>query len=139
MNTIGCGDDIASQGIKSSVFNVATRSTELISADTESLKSHTRYPYVLVITQNVTEHILEKKLANSGVIIHRPVKVVGLRRNADDPQFSNVTFEDGRVIMAKYVIGADGARSAVRSFALSALRYRLTRSAGPHLGWHRFL
>ncbi|KAG8214365.1 hypothetical protein J3R82DRAFT_9354 [Butyriboletus roseoflavus] len=83
----------------------------------DSLKSYTQHPYILVITQNVTERALEKKLASSGVIVHRPLKVVGLRRNADSPQSSDVTFEDGRVITAKYVIGADGARSAVRTMA----------------------
>ncbi|KAG8214361.1 hypothetical protein J3R82DRAFT_9350 [Butyriboletus roseoflavus] len=117
LDTIGCVDDIVSQGIKNTSFSVGSRSTKLIAADLKSLKSHTQHPYVLVISQNVTERALEKKLASSGVIVHRPLKVVGLRRNADNPRLSDVTFEDGRVIMAKYVIGADGARSSVRTMA----------------------
>jgi 2-polyprenyl-6-methoxyphenol hydroxylase-like FAD-dependent oxidoreductase len=49
--------------------------------------------------------------------------VVGLASNAENPQYGNVTFEDGKVITAKYVIGADGARSAVSSFCFT---YRTT-------------
>jgi len=77
---------------------------------------------MLVITQNLTERALAKKLASFGVIVHRPLKVVELRRNAENPQFSNVTFEDGRVITTKYVIGADGARSTVGPFCTLCIR-----------------
>ena len=100
------------------MLNIGTRSTRLISPHFGSLKSYTRHPYSLAITQNVTERALEKKLANFGVIVHRPLKVVGLTRNASNPQLSDITFEDGRVITTEYVIGADGARSMVlRPFA----------------------
>ena len=100
------------------MLNIGTRSTKLISPRFDSLKSYTRHPYSLAITQNVTEHVLEKKLASFGVIVHRPLKVVGLTRNAANPQLSDVTFEDGRVITTEYVIGADGARSVVRPFCV---------------------
>ena len=136
MDTIGCGDDIASQGTKSTSFNIRTRSATLLSPHVDTLKSYTRHPYVLLIPQNITERALERKLASFGVTIHRPLKVVGLRRNPSNPQLSDVTFEDGRVITTKYVIGADGARSVVRSFALFVLGKCLTtriRSA-PWLG-----
>jgi len=114
LDTIGCGDDIVSQGLKSTSFDAETRSTRLSGLCTESLKPHTRHPYYLTITQNVIERTLEKRLASSGVIIHRPLTVVGLAHNAENPQYSDVTFEDGKIITAKYIIGADGARSAVR-------------------------
>lgn len=126
MDTIGCGDDIVSQGIKATEFNLATRSTSLVTFHTGSLKSYTQHPYILVIPQHLTERILEKKLASFDIVIHRPLKVVGLKRNGANPDFSDVTFEDGRVITTKYVIGADGARSVVRPFAFFALGYRLT-------------
>lgn len=138
MDTIGCGDDIVSQGIKCTSFNIETRSTTLISPRIESLTSYTRHPYVLVITQNLTERTLEKKLASFGVAVHRSLKVVGLSRNGEDPQLSNVTFEDGRVITTKYVIGADGARSVVRPFYLLLHLDTSSRHVGPYYGWDRF-
>jgi len=117
LDTIGCGDDIVSQGLKSTSLNVGIRSSSIFSLYTESLRPHTRHPYILTITQNVIERAFEKRLASSGVIIHRPLEVVGLACNAEDPQYSDITFEDGKVVTAKYVIGADGARSAIRTMA----------------------
>ncbi|KAF8415371.1 hypothetical protein L210DRAFT_3637304 [Boletus edulis BED1] len=40
-----------------------------------------------------------------GAVVHRPLRVVGLRRNASNPQLC------GRVIMSTYVIGADSVRT----------------------------
>ncbi|KAF8443205.1 hypothetical protein L210DRAFT_3644065 [Boletus edulis BED1] len=78
LDTIGCGDE-----------------------HNESLRSYTRHPYILIITQNLTECRLEKRLERLGAVVHRLLRVVpGLRRNASNPQLSDVTFEDGRVIMA---------------------------------------
>ncbi|KIJ17568.1 hypothetical protein PAXINDRAFT_167574 [Paxillus involutus ATCC 200175] len=117
LDTIDCGDDLVSQGTKSSRFAIGSRSEALFKLYMGGLGSYTRHPYALVVPQNITEHVLGAKLAGLGVIVHRPLKVVGLKRNEENSHLSDVTFEDGRVISAKYVVGADGARSVVRTVA----------------------
>jgi 2-polyprenyl-6-methoxyphenol hydroxylase-like FAD-dependent oxidoreductase len=66
----------------------------------------------------VTELVLGQKLQSLGVRVQRPYRVVGMKENKNDPRIADVTFEDGQVIRARYVIGADGARSLVRSLSL---------------------
>ncbi|KAL4068106.1 hypothetical protein J3A83DRAFT_3811611 [Scleroderma citrinum] len=96
LDTIGCADDLVTTGTKLPFFTLATRSiATLVRVPFELLKPYTRYPYGLVIPQSLTEHILEQKLASFGVTL------------------ADVTFEDGQVITAKYIIAADGARSTV--------------------------
>lgn len=74
-----------------------------------------RIPYPLIIPQNVTELVLGQKLQSLGIRVQRPHRVVGMKESENDPRIVDVTFEDGQVIRARYVIGADGARSLVRS------------------------
>ncbi|KAF8443209.1 hypothetical protein L210DRAFT_3644067 [Boletus edulis BED1] len=117
LDTIGCGDNIISHGIKVTRFEIGTRSGGLTSPNFAYLKRYTHHPYTVLIPQNMTEHILGMKLASFGVSVHRPLKVVGMKRNTENTQLTDVSFEDGRVVTAKYVIGADGARSVVRTIA----------------------
>ncbi|KAG9316021.1 hypothetical protein JVU11DRAFT_3683 [Chiua virens] len=117
LDTIGCVDDLISHGIKGTPLVLGSRSRRLLRPDFDWLRSYTRHPYTLGITQNVTEHVLVKKLASHGVIVHRPLKLIGIKRNADNPRLSDAMLEDGRVITTKYVIGADGAHSTVRMMA----------------------
>jgi 2-polyprenyl-6-methoxyphenol hydroxylase-like FAD-dependent oxidoreductase len=89
------------------------RSSELVAVDFTTLKAYTRYPYVLLLPQNITERELGKKLRELGVSVHRPKKVVRVSHGDDVEGTIGVTFESGEVIRARYVIGADGARSMV--------------------------
>lgn len=113
LDTIGCGEAIVAKGTKARAINIGNRSTRLVSANLSSLDKHTHHPYALVIPQNLTESILGQKVKDHGVTVHRPCKVTSLKRNEKDDQLTDVTFEGGNIITAKYVVGADGARSVV--------------------------
>ncbi|KAL4076938.1 hypothetical protein V8B97DRAFT_2078856 [Scleroderma yunnanense] len=105
-------------GTKLPFFTLATRSiATLVRVPFELLKPYTRYPYGLVIPQSLTEHILEQKLASFGVTVRRPCRVIDMKPNLSNAKLADVTFEDGQVITAKYIIAADGARSTICSIA----------------------
>ena len=93
--------------------DIGTRSGVLASPDIAYLKQYTRHPYIAIVPQNLTEHVLGMKLTSFGVSVHRPIKVVGMKRNTENGQLTDVAFEGGKVITAKYVVGADGAHSIV--------------------------
>ncbi|KAH7889704.1 hypothetical protein F5I97DRAFT_1934565 [Phlebopus sp. FC_14] len=117
LDTIGCGDDLVSMGTKASTVSLGTRTTDLVKADIGCLSQYTRHPYALIIPQNLTESVLGNKLASFGVSVHRPAKVVSLKPNEKSPQLIDVVFDNGKIITTSYVVGADGARSVVRTMA----------------------
>jgi len=79
--------------------------------DFSTLAPYTRYPYVLLISQTMTEKVLEARLKELGITVMRGQKAVGLK-SGEGGQLE-VTFESGNVITAQYVVGADGAGSVV--------------------------
>ncbi|KIJ69407.1 hypothetical protein HYDPIDRAFT_164954 [Hydnomerulius pinastri MD-312] len=117
LDSIGCGEEVDMLGRKCEEVIFGTRDSILVHADLAGLKGVTRYPYGVIMPQHMTESVLGKKLASFGITVHRPCKVVNLRRNAKDNLYTDVWFDNGKTIRAKYVIGADGARSAVRTCA----------------------
>ena len=66
---------------------------------------------MLNIPQSTTEQILEARLQELGVRILKPEKAIGLKSTQNGTL--EVTFESGMIISARYVVGADGARSVV--------------------------
>lgn len=94
-------------------MQVSDRSTPFISADFASLAPYTKFPFVLITSQSTTERVLEAQLNELGVNVIRPEKALGLKSN-DDGELV-VTFESGKVITSRYVLGADGAKSTVSS------------------------
>ncbi|KAG1756784.1 uncharacterized protein EDB91DRAFT_1094378, partial [Suillus paluster] len=52
-----------------------------------------------------------------------------MKQNEEDPRITDVSFEDGQVVRARYIIGADGARSVIRTIA----GIGFSDSAGPNL------
>ncbi|MFK4085299.1 FAD-dependent monooxygenase [Kribbella sp. NPDC020789] len=74
----------------------------------------TRFPYQLGIPQLRIEQHLEDHLAKHDVVVRRGLELTGLVQDA-----TGVTaeFADGQTIRAGWVVGCDGARSAVRKLS----------------------
>jgi 2-polyprenyl-6-methoxyphenol hydroxylase-like FAD-dependent oxidoreductase len=78
----------------------------------------TRYPYTLMIPQQVTEAILLRRLMELGGQVHRPYALKSVRQ--DDAGVSlDLDGPDGQSssLRARYVVGADGVHSVVRQQA----------------------
>ncbi|KAJ3725079.1 hypothetical protein DFJ43DRAFT_1089768 [Lentinula guzmanii] len=116
LDTYGCASRLVNLGIKGQAWRVASRSSTIFQANFESNAPYTEYPFVLILEQSATEHVLEERLEELGVEVKRPWRVVGMK-DSGDCRGMDVTFESGETIRTKYVIGADGARSAVRQLS----------------------
>ena len=97
-------------------FTVRDRDRILVTIRFDGLP--TRYPYTLMIPQNITEAILLGRLRELGYDVYRPYSVNDLQQDADG--VSVTAAADGqrpRTIHARYVVGADGMHSTVRERA----------------------
>lgn len=97
-------------------FSIRSGDSRLINVDFGTLPS--RYPFTLMVPQDVTEAVLLKRLEALGGAVHRPFQVVGLMEDHDGVE---ATLRDGgggtSRIRAQYVVGADGMHSTVRQAA----------------------
>ena len=95
-------------------FTVRDRDRILVTIRFDRLP--TRHPYTLMIPQNITEAILLGRLRELGNDVYRPYSVNDLQQDADG--VSVTAAADGQqpqTIHARYVVGADGMHSTVRS------------------------
>lgn len=74
----------------------------------------TRFGMVLIVPQSGTEHLLEARARELGVDIRRGASVVEMEQDADGV---TVRLTDGGSVRGAYLVGCDGAHSAVRTFA----------------------
>src|SRR5918994_778786 len=75
----------------------------------------TPYPFLLFVSQEETERMLEKHLEGLGVKVERPVELLTFEEDAEGVS-ARLRHEDGyeENVRTRYVVGADGAHSAVR-------------------------
>jgi 2-polyprenyl-6-methoxyphenol hydroxylase-like FAD-dependent oxidoreductase len=117
--SIGCADALTRRGLHAKSMSVRARTQLLVRANFAGLSPYTPYPFALLISQAETEDVLEQRLHALGGAVRRPFRVAGLE--GTDTGVS-VTFETGERMNARYVVGADGARSTVRR--LAGIRFR---------------
>jgi 2-polyprenyl-6-methoxyphenol hydroxylase-like FAD-dependent oxidoreductase len=78
----------------------------------------TPYPFILILGQDDNERIMGDKLGELGVSVEWKTELVGLAQ-APDSVTATLKLPDGsnRKILAQWVAGCDGARSAVRELS----------------------
>jgi 2-polyprenyl-6-methoxyphenol hydroxylase-like FAD-dependent oxidoreductase len=107
---------LCSKGHVVPVFTVRDRDDALTTMRFDRLP--TRYPFTLMIPQDVTEAILLQRLREMGEDVYRPYTVTGLRQDADGVTVDvALDGQERHTVRARYVIGADGAHSTVRERA----------------------
>jgi 2-polyprenyl-6-methoxyphenol hydroxylase-like FAD-dependent oxidoreductase len=76
----------------------------------------TRYPYLLMLEQSVTERMLETFLNEHNIKVQRGAEAIDIQDldSIDDGGGVEVTLDNGETIRTKYVCACDGARSIVR-------------------------
>jgi 2-polyprenyl-6-methoxyphenol hydroxylase-like FAD-dependent oxidoreductase len=75
----------------------------------------TAFPFLLFISQAETEAVLNAHLAARGIAVERPVELVAFEAG-DDAVACTLRDADGRAekLLARYLVGCDGAASTVR-------------------------
>lgn len=97
-------------------FTMRDRDRVLATVPFEKLP--TRYPFTLMVPQQVTEAVLLRRLRELGGDVHRPYAVTSLAQGAE--AVSVTVAAEGRpeqAVRARYLIGADGMHSTVREQA----------------------
>lgn len=118
LQTLGVTDSLIQQGVIVPQFTVREGDRVLLELDFSTLPS--KYPYTLMVPQNVTEAILGERLAFYGSRVLRPLTAVELEQDGGQATVRLTT--DSRSdqarsqsISARYVVACDGMHSRIRS------------------------
>jgi 2-polyprenyl-6-methoxyphenol hydroxylase-like FAD-dependent oxidoreductase len=103
---------LVKEGVQAPRFTIRDGKKVLIPIDFSRLPS--TYPYTLLLPQNDTERLLLERVVELGGEVLRPKVLATLTQDADGV---TATFDDGDVIRASYIVGADGMHSTVREQA----------------------
>jgi 2-polyprenyl-6-methoxyphenol hydroxylase-like FAD-dependent oxidoreductase len=112
LERIGVSKRLAGLGIQARQFSIRDGDRELVPVRFDRLA--TKYPYTLMVPQNITEQVLLDRLEELGGSVHRPYVASGVSQTADGAE---VTLDSGDMIKAQYVIAADGMNSTIRDLA----------------------
>ncbi|GAW04150.1 secreted protein [Lentinula edodes] len=116
LDTYGCASKLVELGIQGASWSIGDRNSIIFQANFHYNAPYTKYPFVLILDQTATEHVLEERLRELGIEVKRPLRVVGMK-DSGEGKGTDILFESGEIVRSKYVIGADGARSMVRQLS----------------------
>ena len=110
---LGIADGFVTRGMKAHGASVYSGSKRIVHFLFNNLDS--RYNYALMLPQNETEELLGAHLGSFGVKVERSTELIGISQDADGVTAS-LQRPDGseESCRAGYLVGCDGAHSAVR-------------------------
>jgi 2-polyprenyl-6-methoxyphenol hydroxylase-like FAD-dependent oxidoreductase len=116
LDRLGVADRLVAAGTRGRHFSLHDGARTLLRASYDNLD--TSFPMMLLVAQQITEELLNRRLTELGGMVHRRHKLIAFSR--DFPGVTaTVAAPDGsvRAVYARYLIGADGVYSRVRSLA----------------------
>ncbi|MBL0923405.1 MAG: FAD-dependent monooxygenase [Sphingomonadaceae bacterium] len=112
LDQLGVTEDLEKHGLALDRFTFRDRGRELTRIEFGKLPS--RFARLLMIPQNITEDILERRLVELGGKIWRGAELVGVNPDASGVTALISSAEKHVTVRAQYAIGADGMHSLVR-------------------------
>ncbi|MET0899977.1 MAG: FAD-dependent monooxygenase [Mycobacterium sp.] len=109
LNRMGIVDQLAATGLKAVAMQLYTGGKRLFRVPLGTVDS--AFPYTVVTAQTETERVLAEHAATLGVTVERGAELVGLTQ---DDGAVHLRLDNGEQLTTSWVIGADGAHSAVR-------------------------
>ncbi|BBZ30294.1 pentachlorophenol monooxygenase [Mycolicibacterium madagascariense] len=103
---------LVKEGVEAPRFTIRDRAATLLTVDFSGLA--TDYPFTLLVPQSTTERLLLERVRELGGDVIRPKTLVTV---AQDAARVTATFDDGDTVSARYLVGADGMHSTVRTQA----------------------
>ncbi|MGD1914030.1 MAG: FAD-dependent oxidoreductase [Rivularia sp. (in: cyanobacteria)] len=112
---LSIAEEVVSRGYTSPGIDFSADAQNPLRANMYGLD--TRFPYILILPQAQTEAILEHRLNQLGVEVERSSSLIHFQET-ETGVFTTFEYEDCTQIdiEAKYLVGADGARSTVREY-----------------------
>jgi 2-polyprenyl-6-methoxyphenol hydroxylase-like FAD-dependent oxidoreductase len=116
LDEIGVTDELCGRGVVVPRFTIRDRDRALLHVPFGGLP--TRYPYTVMLPQDITEQILGERLTAGGGGVHWGHRLTGIE-NGDDGVTATVAGPGNTVhrVRARYVVGCDGMHSTVREQA----------------------
>jgi 2-polyprenyl-6-methoxyphenol hydroxylase-like FAD-dependent oxidoreductase len=115
LETLGVSRELSARGLKLAQFSLRDRNHTLVQLRFDTLPSD--HNYLLMVPQDVTERVLNERLTSLGGSIHRNVTATGADQNRDNVTVTLATPSGETKVTARYVVGADGMHSIVRTSA----------------------
>src|SRR5262249_29962939 len=115
LDSIGVADHLVERGLKLSTFSIRDRDRLLLSLPFDRLAS--KYSYLLMLPQDITEKVLAERLIALGGTIHRSSAATKVDPCDGGVKVSVRSQAGESVIRARYVVGADGMHSMIRAAA----------------------